>query len=292
MPGISLLVFSRDDVDDAVELVKSLYDSVDDILVVDSSKKAEHARLLRIKKELRLRKMNVDYVVALAYSELYRPYAFGKCKNEWVLFVDTDERISPGLKSQLHTLVADKQVCGYYIKRYERAYVDKFQNNFFTWQLRLFRKSLMTVRGFMHETPGITGRTARIEDSMAYMMHREDLKLKHGYRNYDKMYVFESDPAYKLIMRNFYLAFKLRGLSSFTVFKNAITDVMRYRKDRTPEIAAIGRMIAREGMIKYLGLDRKGAIQRLTTKYRNGKIQGVELLMQLLIERYRTGKRP
>ena len=48
-----------------------------------------------------------------------RNWAMGKAKNDWVLFVDADEIISPELKSEIESSVVSRQssVCAYYIKR-------------------------------------------------------------------------------------------------------------------------------------------------------------------------------
>jgi hypothetical protein len=62
-------------------------------------------------------------------------------------------------------------------------------------------------------------------------------------------------------------------------------DVLNSRRDRTPEIKAITRIIGRVGVTKYLNLDKEETIRRLNSKYRNQK-QGVELLIKLITERY------
>jgi hypothetical protein len=57
------------------------------------------------------------------------------------------------------------------------------------------------------------------------------------------------------------------------------------REPDSAEIFEISRAVNREGIIKYLGLDREGTIARLNRMYA-GKKQGVSLLIRLLKGRY------
>jgi glycosyltransferase involved in cell wall biosynthesis len=288
MTNLSLLIFSRNDVEDAIALARDMYGNVNDIVIIDSSDRKEHARLKQMKMKLHLSKLRIYYVVALGYPEPLRQYGFNKCKNDWILLMDTDERISPALKLQLPALISDKKVCGYYLKRYEEVHDGTIKNKFHTWQLRLYRKSRIISNGGIHETPLVNGMGTRLEDHDAYMEHREELKHygKQGNSSYVKMYVFDPKPLYWLIARDIYIAVGFNGLKALLSIDKIIgNSIKTYRGGRTPEIKEITRIISKIGLIKFLGLDKEETIRMLNKKYGNRE-QGMDLLIKLLKERY------
>ena len=91
MQRLSVLIFSRNDVDKALDLIQDLYKIASEIILMDSSNKEGKERLLKRKEKLELGKVRIFNVVALGYPDPLRMYALAKCKNEWVLLIDTDE---------------------------------------------------------------------------------------------------------------------------------------------------------------------------------------------------------
>jgi uncharacterized protein (DUF1015 family) len=72
MEKISLLVFSIENHKEVMQLVDDLYETVDDIVIVDGSSRANHKKLLGIKKNRRLDKIRIFQTVALGYAEPFR----------------------------------------------------------------------------------------------------------------------------------------------------------------------------------------------------------------------------
>ncbi len=172
---ISLLVFSRNDIDKALSLTDHFYDLVDEILIFDSSSSTVHSRLLKEKEKRKLDRLRVFYVIAFGYPDPFRMYALSKCRNRWVLMVDTDERLSNSLKRDLHDIVSKTTNSAFAIKRYEDV-SGTHRGAYSNWQIRLFRKDRTVFKGLIHEEPIINGTTGRLDSQLYYMDHVSELK--------------------------------------------------------------------------------------------------------------------
>ena len=88
-------------------------------------------------------------------AEPHRPLAITKCRYDWVLQIDADERLSPALAESLPGLVSENQIDAYRFNWI--AEINGKESNFLTKQI-LFRKSKMYFIGLPHrqcETRGI-----------------------------------------------------------------------------------------------------------------------------------------
>ncbi len=161
---ISCLLLTRNQPRIISELVKHLYDIVDDIVIVDSSDKEKFAELKRNMKGFE--KVRIYYAVPLGYEEPYRMYGLKKAKYEWVLGPDADQRLNPEFRRNLHRIIKDNGSFYGIIagqdnflngKRiYGESYGIRVGKN--DWQLRLFRKSKVLFRGIVHEAPDLGGK--------------------------------------------------------------------------------------------------------------------------------------
>ena len=180
---LSVLIFSRNETRNLLELIRDIYDIADQIVVVDSSEGEEKKRLMKgIEK---LRKVDFFWVIALGYPDPLRMYGLSKCRNDWVLYLDTDERISEALKRDVNKIIQTKDSCAFAIKRFENRNTKK-AGTFFTWQIRLYRRSYVRYRGILHEQPLIKGSMRSMGDRY-YIDHRENAIG----RDYWKMEKFE-----------------------------------------------------------------------------------------------------
>lgn len=185
MQKLSVLIFSRDEVEKTLGLVNDLYDVADDIVLMDSSNKANRNRLHAAKKSQKLGKLQIFYVVSLAPLEALRMYAFKKCRFSWVLLIDTDERLNTALKSKIKSIIGDAKCSAFAIKRYEDVAKGK-RTGFYTWQIRLFRKELVEFKGFLHEQATVKGTTEKLDDRYS-MDHVAELKTINYGEEYQKM---------------------------------------------------------------------------------------------------------
>ncbi len=173
--GISLLLFSRNDIKKALMLVKDMYGCSDEIILCDSSDRKEHAKLLSETKRLKLNKLRVFYTVPLGYLEPTLMYALKKSRYRWCILLGTDERISPRLKIDLHKLINDYKCSSFSIRRFEDVSGNK-KGAYTNWQTRLFRKDSISFRGIIHEEPVVSGTTIKLTDANYFIDHVNELK--------------------------------------------------------------------------------------------------------------------
>lgn len=188
MENLSLLIFSRNDIKNLLSLIQDIYDITDDIVVIDSSDEDERTFLDKERSRLKLDKVRVFYVVAIGMTEPLRPYGFSKCKNEWVLTIDTDERINEDLKRGIIRIITESSSDGFAIKRYEEASRSGV-TSFFTWQIRLVKKSKATYKGELHEQPKIDGKLSRLPENYC-MLHMQELR-RGSLSDYPQLEIFE-----------------------------------------------------------------------------------------------------
>ena len=200
MQALSLLIFSRNDTKNALDLTASLVKVVDQIVIIDSSDEKEHKELAE--KAKRYRKIEVYYALPLGYVEPLRQYGISKCKNEWVIYLDTDERPNYELAKNIRNIISNSKCDVFAIKRYEEATASS-HTRFFTWQFRLFKKKEVLFKGIIHEQPVVHGRLCTLGDEY-FIAHRTDL-MHHDKNEYNKMMLFEmlSYDDYKNIMADY-----------------------------------------------------------------------------------------
>jgi hypothetical protein len=225
----------------------------------------------------------VYHTLALGYAEPLRQYGLNKCRNDWVLILDTDEWISTEFKRGLYLLVSNEQVNGYYIRRYEYARRGSTKG-FFTWQLRLYRKSCALNKGMIHEMPIVSGEVVRLTRKDHFMDHVREVQERD---EYNKMFIFDSNPTYMLVARDLYISAKIRGVRSLLNPGKLINETLSNRGHQTEETREIARILEKEGVTRFLKLDKDETIRRLNSRYRN-KRQGISLLIKLIFEQYRS----
>ena len=190
MTSISLLVFSRNDTTKALDMFRNLHSVVDDIVLVDSSKKKAHKLLRAEARHMDFsKKLRIFYAVALGYPDVYRTYGLNLCRGEWILYLDTDERVSKDFVKDLKRIVSSAKCDAFAIKRYEET-SDDVKKGAFTMQTRLFRKGRVYYKGILHEQPVVSSSVARL-DERYYIKHVKALKDVRHAIEYGKMNRFE-----------------------------------------------------------------------------------------------------
>lgn len=184
MKGLSVIIFSRNYPERTIGAIKDIYDYVDEIVLVDSSDSKERKELLKSKKDNVWKKLNIYYIVPMGFVELYRGYAISKCSKDWILYLDTDERVSEKLKKDLRKITRTSKCSAYNIVRYEDVTSDVDYRNF-TFQIRLFMKSKIKYKGIIDERPQIMGRLCRFNDRAYYMGHILE-QMQHQSNEYYK----------------------------------------------------------------------------------------------------------
>lgn len=173
MKKLSVLTFSRNDIKSVLGLVKEVYEIADEIVLVDSSDRRERNELARAKRQLKLDKLRVFYAIPLGLVELYRPYGLAKCRNEWILYLDSDERLSENLRNDVEKIINTTKYDALTLKRFE--YVERGkQNKLFTWNVRLYKKDKVLYKGIIHEQPIVKGKLGALVGEKYYMENRKE----------------------------------------------------------------------------------------------------------------------
>lgn len=175
MNKLTVLFFSRNDTEKAVDLINNIKGIADEIVVIDQSDDNKKAVLISFKKKSKMTKLKIYNAVALGYAEPLQAYAFLKCGNDWVLRLDTDERPSDALMRDIKGIINTTDSDGFAIRRYENAKIEN-RGTMFTWQTRLFRKSRTTYTGILHEQPNVDGKLSRLDDDAYYINHFDEFK--------------------------------------------------------------------------------------------------------------------
>lgn len=281
---LSLLIFSIESKKEVMALVNEMYGLVDEVVIIDGSSERNHNLLLKTKKEKGLERLKVFRAVALGYAEPYRTYGIKKCSGKWILLLDSDERLSRGLKRNLRKIIDSAECDVFRIKRYENYPNNKRVNNFYTWQIRLFRKGSLEYLGLTHEHPKIHGRLGSLQGRNRYIKHLDE--LRHA-RYYNKMDLFSDTNVLILLLRDIVIGINTGEVRSPSDMREVYNSHMRLKKMQTQEITGIGKIIREKGVTKYLGLEKDETVEKLNRKYAKEK-GGIDLLIKLLIKRYRN----
>lgn len=168
MKQLSAIVLARNQEEMIVDCLESL-SFCDEIVVVDN---ASTDRTAEIAKNMKAR------VVSFAsddFSKL-RNKGLEEAKGEWVLYVDTDERVSDTLRESIKNQVSnrrEKSIVAYkvqrknfYYGRHEWPAIEKLE--------RLFRKdSLKEWRGKLHESPQVKGDIGELDGFLLHYSHQQ-----------------------------------------------------------------------------------------------------------------------
>lgn len=172
MNTISAVVIAKNEEDMIADCLDSL-SFCEEVIVVDGG---SEDRTSDIAKRMGA---NVFVYKSDDFSEL-RNFGLEKAKGDWVLYVDTDERVSDGLKDEIKHLTKDSDRVGklnayslkrknFYLgssKKNEWPYIEKLE--------RLFRKeNLKGWKGRLHESPIINGKIGELDGYLLHYTHRD-----------------------------------------------------------------------------------------------------------------------
>mgnify|MGYP001567050567 FL=1 len=194
---ISVLIISKNDGDVIGDCIKSVKDLADEVIVVDGGSQD---------KTIEISEKFGPKVVKNAFRNFadQRNLALSLAKNEWIFYIDSDERATPEFIESIKIKIesADDNIGGFYIKRKtfylgrDWGFSDKVE--------RIFRKDkLRNWHGVVHETPDFEGHLEIINEPILHYTHRNleqmiektndwseyeaDLRLK---ANHPKMNIF------------------------------------------------------------------------------------------------------
>ncbi|MBI2621380.1 MAG: glycosyltransferase family 2 protein [Candidatus Levybacteria bacterium] len=162
---ISVLIITKNEEDIISDCIKSVKELADEVVVVDdstdsTSEIAEKLGAKVIKNEFK------------NFSD-QRNYALKLVQNEWIFYLDADERATPKFIEEVKGKMKEEGdiVSGFFVRR-KTFYFGK-DWNFIDKVERIFKKSkLLGWRGVVHETPVFDGELGIINEPIVHQTHR------------------------------------------------------------------------------------------------------------------------
>ena len=165
MPKISGVVISKNSEKLIGECLKSL-SFCDEVIIVDTNS-TDKTREIATKMGAKVFELS-----SADFSEM-RNFGLEKANFEWILYVDTEERVSPELARSIKSAISNStDTSAYKLKRknfyfgnHEWPYMEKLE--------RLFRKdSLKGWYGKIHESPNFEGKVGVLNGYLLHYTHR------------------------------------------------------------------------------------------------------------------------
>lgn len=167
--SITAVVLTKDEVDNITRCLKSLLWCEEIILVDDSKDKTlELARTIVSDKKLRIIKQSSTSDFAAL-----RNMALKQARHVWVLFVDADEEVTPGLAREIKEAICDEGENGYFLKRRDHFLGRwlKFGETAEVRLLKLGRKDAGKWVRRVHEKWEITNPTGELVSPLLHYPH-------------------------------------------------------------------------------------------------------------------------
>jgi glycosyltransferase involved in cell wall biosynthesis len=104
-----------------------------------------------------------------------RNFAIAKAAMPWVLFIDSDEQVSPELAREITAKITDSNYSAYRMKRLNYFFGKAVKHGGYwpDWQTRLFKvKDWQKFTGVIHETPHFSGRLGDLENHLTHFSHQ------------------------------------------------------------------------------------------------------------------------
>jgi len=167
MQRISTIVLTKNEEKNIERCLKSVVKFSDELIVVDCYSDDDTVEIARRFTE------NV-YQNAWPGFSRQREYALSKTKNDWVLWIDADEEVSPGLADEIAAL--DFSVDGYFLARlvhYLGAWI-RHCGWYPDHTMRLFNKRKGRFSdSIVHETFKVQGKTKRLDHPLFHYPYRD-----------------------------------------------------------------------------------------------------------------------
>lgn len=167
-PFISLVINAKNEESDIVECIRSARELVSEVVVADMHSTDRTAEFAKNEGA------TVFAVKDVGYVEPARNEAIQKAKGEWVLLLDADERLSPGLVPVLSDIAQNDKADIVEIV-FKTIILGKWMQHTKWWPIhlkRFFKKIYVKWPTKIHGTPEYRGRVLRLDA-------REDLSIVH-----------------------------------------------------------------------------------------------------------------
>jgi glycosyltransferase involved in cell wall biosynthesis len=113
-------------------------------------------------------------------------YAQGKCKNQWVLFIDADEWLTKEFREEVEKIISSGSASDGYIAHRRNVYLGqeiKYGGWYPDREIRLYRKDKGNWQGGIHAKVHVAGTTGTLKN---YYMHTPYTDTAHQIRTIDR----------------------------------------------------------------------------------------------------------
>ncbi len=167
MNQISIVILTRNEEKNIVDCLESL-SAFKDIVIIDDGSTDRTEEIIKNYDNVRIfkREMNGDF-------SAQRNFGLSKAKNEWVLFIDADERVSRDLYREIMAIDLEK-TNGALIKRVDNMWgrTLKFGETANISFVRLGNKKKGKWTGTVHESWGIKGDLSILSNPILHFPHQ------------------------------------------------------------------------------------------------------------------------
>lgn len=179
-----------------------------------------------------------------------RNFAIEKASNDWILFIDADERVTPALQKEIvETIVKPEADDAYYF--YRKFMFCKKPLHFSGWQtdkiFRLFKKSRASyvAERLVHETLSVDGNIGKLKHKLIHYSYNDYESYKQKMLSYGRLRAKELftkgkkptlfhriiKPAYKFVNHYIFRLGILDGKKGYIIcYLNALGVAERYRE--------------------------------------------------------------
>lgn len=174
MPAVSAIVITYNEEQNIGPCLESLK-WCDELIVIDSESTDRTVEISRGFNAI------VKSVKDLPYGEK-RNAGIDMASSDWILWIDADERITPGLQKEITELIsADKQPYEAYLVNRKSFFINKFIKHcgwYPDYTLRLFKRSsgIRFNSLLVHESAVYSGQKGRLKNDL---LHYTDMDFEH-----------------------------------------------------------------------------------------------------------------
>jgi len=167
MNTLSVIIIAKNEENNIIDCIESV-EFASEIIVVDDNSYDNTAELAK--------KHGAKVCTYSGDDDFSKRRNFGleKAGNEWVLFVDADERVSLYLQKDIKNAITQEESVGYYLKRQDYLWGKPLLHGetAHVALLRLGKKTAGRWSGAVHEVWDITGKTSLLPNALDHYPHQ------------------------------------------------------------------------------------------------------------------------
>lgn len=107
----------------------------------------------------------------------WRNLGFKNSTQDWILYIDADERITPELKKEITTIIKSKNPASYYVIPRANHFLGKrvrYGGSYPDYVKRLYQKRFFKgYQGVLHEEPIVEGELGYLKSDLLHYTHRD-----------------------------------------------------------------------------------------------------------------------